>query len=106
MRKFVGTKSLVILRAQAKKAGVKVDDHAFRRGADRVYFKSPGVLIALNTFNGRFYGKRVKLEGVDVVHVHDISSDSTEHEKEPWFQALLEFFYTDNKAWAGSVGAL
>jgi hypothetical protein len=64
------------------------------------------VVIALNTFNGRFYGKRVKLDGVNVVHVHHISSDSTEHEKEPWFQALLEFFYTDDKTLAGKIGAL
>lgn len=106
MRKFVGTKRLDILRAQAKRAKVRFDQKAFNRGSDMVYFKSPGVLIALNTVNGRFYGKRVQLDGVDVRFVHHISSDSTQHENKPWFKALLEFFYSDDEALCGKVGAL
>jgi hypothetical protein len=99
MKKFAGTKRLDILRAQAKAYHVEIDERAFKRGADMVYFKSPGVQIALNTFNGRFYG-------VNATASVTFSSDSSKHDKEPWFQTLLEFFYTNDKTLVGSVGAL
>ena len=97
MKKFAGIKRLDILRAQAKACHVKLEEQAFKRGSDMVYFKSPGVVIALNTFNGRFYGNDGEMT---------FSSDSSKHDKEPWFQTLLEFFYTNNKTLAGKIGAL
>lgn len=104
---FTGNRKLVDIIANAKAQGVAVDDYNFRlRGADHIAFgnasgKRPdgsplvscgvvGPFVLYNTFNGKFFGRTDK--GVD------FDSSSTVHEREPWFQQLLEFFYTCEKS--------
>jgi hypothetical protein len=108
MKKFAGTKGLLDIKRQCKAAGVAYDDYRFRKvGADYVCLgvatgtrpdRSPFVLagadgnprggfVMFNTFNGTFYGMTDK--GVE------FDSGSTKHEREPWFQALLSFFYIE-----------
>lgn len=105
MKTFAGTKPLAVIKQQCEAAGVAVDDYGFRKvGNDHICLgiasrKRPdgtpfvlatapiGAYVMFNTFNGRFFGVTDK-------GVH-FSSSSTEHEAEPWFQALLSFFYVE-----------
>jgi hypothetical protein len=55
--------------------------------------RGPGTpsTVAYNTFNGKFFGSinEGPLAGTE------FSSGSTKHERQPWFQALLSFFYVE-----------
>jgi hypothetical protein len=109
MKTFAGNKTLIIIKQQCAAAGVAVDDYNFRKhGHDFIGLgiaasktrpdgspvvpdlAKPSGYVLFNTFNGRFFGKTDK--GVP------FSSDSAEHEAEPWFQALLSFFYVEQAA--------
>lgn len=106
MKKFAGIKPLFVIKRQCKDAGVAFDDYNYRTsGADYVClgiahgFRSDGSpyvptesldgvgYVMYNTFNGTFFGRTPK--GVR------FSSSSTAHEREPWFQQLLSFFYAE-----------
>lgn len=109
MKTFAGNKSLKVIRLQCEAAGVAVDDYNYRKlGYDHVCLGmrtgrrpdgSPMVradwhatmlphgFVMFNTVNGRFWGHTDR--GVACC------SSSTEHEREPWFQALLSFFYVE-----------
>lgn len=99
MKKFAGTKSLDTIKQQCKAQGVYIDTRLHdQRGQDTVVVGGPVVTkgiqhhgwVIFNVFNGKFFGRTPK--GV----VFD-SSDYV-HEKEPWFQALLSFFYVETGA--------
>lgn len=106
MKKFAGNKPIFTIKAQCKAAGVAYDDYNFRvKGADYAclgiahgvrpdgspYVPGDSVdgvgYVMYNTFNGTFFGRTP--EGVR------FSSSSTHFEAEPWFQALLSFFYVE-----------
>lgn len=88
MKKFAGIKTLKVIKAQCKAARITFDDYLYRKkGNDHVRVIGGGATVLFNSFNGRFFGTTDK--GVT------FNSDSTEHESEPWFQALLAFFYIE-----------
>ena len=107
MKKFAGNRPLAEIIANAKTQGVDVDDYNYRvLGYDYVAFGvahgkrpdgtpmiscGPGTdaWVLYTSVSGRFFGRTDK--GVD------FSSDVNRHEREPWFQALLSFFYTEEK---------
>lgn len=105
MKQFAGHKTLEQIKAQCKAQGVRYDDSKFRTGSDRVeiggpvhmlnvtdkpsYFltRSCPAWVLYNSFNGNFFGTTDR--GIQ------FDSTSTEHKNEPWFQALLAFFYEE-----------
>jgi hypothetical protein len=87
---FKRTKSLEEIRQQCKVAGVDLDTRLFDDGADHVTLRSTdgkrGAVVIFNAFNGRFFGTTP--DGTQ------FSSDD-KRDGTPWFDALLEFFYSD-----------
>ncbi len=95
MKKFAGNKKLEVIQEQCESAGIHYDDRALDHGFDHVVIttikgdRNSGQVI-YNSVNGNFFG--VTHEGVK------FNSNETEHEHEPWFQALLSFFYVEKAA--------
>lgn len=89
MKMFAGNKSLTAIQQQCEDAGLVYDQSAFERGSDYVRISGGGAHVLYSTFNGRFFGETP--DGVK------FSSDSTRHESEEWFQALLSFFYVERE---------
>ncbi len=91
MKKFAGMKPLHQILKQCKEQGVFVNDYMFKRhGWDTIVFgvQRPGFgYVIYNTFNGKFFGTTDR--GVQ------FDSNSAKHDKEPWMQALLSFFYVE-----------
>jgi hypothetical protein len=92
MKKFAGNKPLAEILKQCKDQGVHVNDFMFKKhGWDTIVLGDPKIksgYVIYNTFNGTFWGKTDK--GVEFD-----SSSSAKHDKEPWMQALLSFFYVE-----------
>lgn len=92
MKKFAGHKTLDVIKQQCQEAGIEFDDRLHKTGSDYVVVrtikgdKDSGIVL-YSSFNGNFFGSTP--DGVD------FDSASTEHENEPWFQALLSFFYIE-----------
>lgn len=108
MKTFAGVKTLDTIKAQCAAQGVPIDTRLCdKHGWDTIVVGGPILLLPghpasdsmenayaiFNTFNGKFFGRTH--EGVS------FDSSSTEHESEPWFQALLSFFYVEK----GEAGA-
>ncbi len=91
MRKFKGSKRFEIIVTQCEQQGVALDRKRFDQGADHIVLKKGGATVFYNTFNGRFFGSA--MIGKRTV---TFNSDSERHTGAPWFNALLEFFYTDD----------
>lgn len=89
MKTFAGNKSLTVIQQQCQAAGLTYDQSAFERGSDFVRISAGGAHVLYSTFNGRFFGQTP--DGIR------FSSDSTAHESEDWFQALLSFFYVERE---------
>ena len=75
----------------AKAQGVKVDGSKYEAGGDHVVVHLPGpdgepVMVLFNAFSGRFF------------HAPEGGGGFSSDEKldgQPWFDAMLEFFYTE-----------
>lgn len=87
---FAGHKPLQVILDQCKAEGLIVNRAKFDEGGDHIGIIGGGCSLTYSTFNGRFWGTTP--DGIE------FSSDSTEHEHEPWFQALLAFFYAETRA--------
>lgn len=102
MKQFAGKKTLEQIKAQCKAQGVRYDDKRHNEGFDNVEIGGPvhrttapfplpvGCLnawVLYNSVNGKFFGTTDR--GIQ------FDSTSTDHENEPWFQALLAFFYEE-----------
>lgn len=124
MKKFAGTKPLFQIKQQCAAAGVAFDDYNFRKhGADYVALgiaelgsrrpdgspivntasSSTGGWVMFNAINGKFFGETPRKRTWHHPLVNEFcppsgirfSSSDTKHEHEPWFQALLAFFYVE-----------
>ena len=81
------------IKKACKEAGFKFRDEKYRKeGSDHVTFDfihgKTTLHVCYNVFNGRAFGEVEGVKGVDW-----FSTDSMEHERKPWFLALLEFIY-------------
>lgn len=86
MRKFKRIKTLKEIKAQCKRLSLSFDDYLYRKhGHDHVCIRGGGAMVLYSSPTGNFFGTTDK--GVQ------FDSKSDEHEAEPWFQTLLEFFY-------------
>ena len=100
---YTGVKPLSTIRAQCAQQGVAVDDWAHRKfNDDYIYFgrkrgswgnkanfvdTAKPCWVGLHVANGRLVGRNMKDEwftSADIATAH-----------EPWFQALLDFFYVE-----------
>ena len=126
MKKFAGTKPLIQIKLQCVAAGVAFDDYGFRKSGhdyialgveDKTEMRADGSplvrtatskvggWVMFNTFNGTFYGETPKKRDWHHPLVSkfcpppgvEFNSRSTEFEAEPWFQALLSFFYVEKE---------
>lgn len=103
MKQFAGNRPLKQIKDQCEAQGLHFDDLAYRvRGHDHVVITGGGARVFYNTFNGRFFGEAWFDPPGQLVH---FNSDSTEHEKRPWFQALLSFFYVNKGEISELAGA-
>jgi hypothetical protein len=88
MKKFEGLKPWKTIGAQCRAEGLTVDTSAYRQGSDYVFIGAPGRgHVYLNRVSGAF-------DGMTPGGIKFFSS-STEYEAQPWFQALLAFFYVE-----------
>ena len=87
MKTFARHRTFHEVKALCKAQGLKFDDHVHKAGGDTVFVTGGGCTVAFNTASGWFCGRTP-----DYI---EFNSTDNDHEKEPWFQALLAFFYTD-----------
>ena len=89
MKTFTRHRTLKELRTEIKRRGWKLDTEKFNEGSDYIdiIFKVGRVSgkMLVSMINGRFFGSTDR--GTT------FSSDSVEHDREPWFKALLEAVY-------------
>jgi hypothetical protein len=106
MKTFKAVKRLNVIRAQCREHGVTLDDYNYRTpsiGSDHVALGMqggerpdgsplvhtapgyPGGWVLFSVWNGRFFGRTP--EGVE------FDSGDAKFDDEPWFEALLDFFY-------------
>ena len=85
MAKFQRAKTRAEVLAQRKAQGVKVDLTAYTMGSDYTTLSKGGCVVLWSSWNGKFLGETP--DGIT------FNSDSAKHDKEPWMQALLNFFY-------------
>lgn len=88
-RRFARAKTREEVQAQCKAAGVQWDDRLYRQGSDFTVLRGGGAEVLWSSWNGKFFGTFTDAKGNEV----QFDSSETKHEAEPWFQALLEFFY-------------
>lgn len=88
MRTSKRHKTLAEIKAQCKAQGLEFHDKAYKAGSDCITVRGGGGHATFNTVTGWFCGTTDRGVSFD--------SHNTHHENEPWFQALLDFFYTDD----------
>jgi hypothetical protein len=94
MKKWAGNKPIDVIKKQCKAAGIHFNDRMYRDGSDYVCITTVkgdnySGQVLYSTVNGAFFGTTPS--GVE------FDSNKTTHDKEPWFQALLAFFYEEKK---------
>jgi hypothetical protein len=93
MKRFKRHKTFDEIKAQCEAAGIHFSDHLYKvTGADFVVIttiegNNNSGQVLYNTVTGAFFGTTPDDVSFD--------SDKDEHENEPWFQALLLFFYEE-----------
>lgn len=97
MKTFAGVKPLKQVLAQCKALGLIVDDDNYRNGGwDSIYIVGGRGWVRFNTFNGNFSGMvRLGLPPCMPPTLVPFSSQESKHDKEPWMQNLLSFFYKE-----------
>lgn len=90
MKTFQGHRSFDQIAAECKAQGLTLECAGYvKNGSDHIGVVGGGVRILYNTFNGRFFG----------THPDGRSfSESSQFDGEPWFDALLGFFYFEAAA--------
>jgi hypothetical protein len=88
VRTFKRHKTYDEIRKQCRMLRLDLNDQKYRVDHwDTIMVSGGGGHVIYNTFNGRFFGKTDR--GVA------FTSDETKHDKKPWMQAILNFFYAE-----------
>lgn len=94
MKTFTRFRTPKELKAACAKRGFRYDQARFDAGSDHVSFDfiHEGITarVCMSMVNGRAFGEFWKGKAGKK---RRFSTDSTEHDALPWFQALLEFIY-------------
>jgi hypothetical protein len=90
MKKFSRVRNLLEVEAAVRQRGWRWDSSKHdSEGLDhvRIDFNFAGTegMVLFSSFNGKFLG--------ELSDKTAFSSDNTNHDNEPWFQALLDTFY-------------
>lgn len=94
MARFARHRTLTEVLKLAAEKGYKVDAiRHTQRGSDHIVVHMPGkdgtlIPVLFNVFNGRFFHS-------GPTPFSYFTSDETVHEGQPWFDAMLAFFYVD-----------
>lgn len=88
-RKFARVKTREEVKAQCKAAGVQFDDRLYKLGSDFTVLRGGGAEVLWSSWNGVFFGTTPDGKR--------FNSSSQRHAKQPWFQALLDFFYAEER---------
>jgi hypothetical protein len=89
--KFARHRSVEEVVDLARQKGIRVNVERYNLGSDFITVELPGrdgkpIPVMYNVFNGRFFsGSREPFSY--------FASDRTDHDGQPWFDAMLEFFY-------------
>lgn len=84
-----GHKSFDEIKAQCEQLGLVFRDKAHKDGSDFVIVEGGGARVYFNTITGFFFGTT----DTGVV----FNNENTDHDHEPWFQQLLDFFLVGRK---------
>jgi hypothetical protein len=96
VKKFAGHKTIEQITAQCKALKLDLDARRwYELGDDHIVVRGGGAYAIYSTFNGRFFGRTDT--GIE------FNSDSAKHDKKPWMQALLRFFYVEKPQGAAHV---
>lgn len=96
MKQFARHKTHDEIREQCRRQGVPFDDYGWRkRGDDHIVIGKRGQgHVLYSTWNGKFFGRTPGGPKVpEWPHDMEFSSDGTKFDGQPWFDALLIFFY-------------
>ena len=89
--KYAGHKTLEQIRKQCEESGMVLDSTGHdKRGDDHVFVRATAqdgkiARIYFNTVTGTFFGTTPEDKG--------FNSESKEYVGQPWFDAVLDFFY-------------
>lgn len=103
MPQFKRVKTIAEITEQCHQQKLVLDTTEFHKGGDFIVVRGrqdqsdKGAYAIFNVVNGRVIG-----ETDQGLH---FNSDETTFESEPWFQALLAFFLTNDNAPAAEAGA-
>lgn len=91
MQKFARHRSVDELKALCAERSYRIKTDLYEAGSDHIsvfpVIDGETISVLYSGFNGRFFGWR---NGI-------VFASGMEHlDQEPWFQALLNLFYTDN----------
>ena len=93
MKKFASHRPYKDIKTACKKEGFAIRTKKYKQGSDYIGFdfkhESTVVDVLYSTFNGSAFGFKSK----GTPQEEWFSTDSEEHEDEPWFIALLDFIY-------------
>lgn len=89
LTQFERVKTYEEIKAQCDAQKLALADVHFRAGGDTLVVSGGGGRVFFNAFNGKFFGNTPDGK-------HFRSSESY-FEEEPWFKALLNFFYVEKK---------
>lgn len=91
MQKFARHRSVDELKIICAERGFRIKTDLYDAGDDHVsvfpVIDGEAFMVLFSGFNGRFFGKRNGLR---------FSCDMADLDAEPWFQALLDLFYTND----------
>ena len=94
MQQFARSKTQDEIRAACRVAGFALDTAAYDKGSDfvKITFAHEGQTydVLYSSFNGRFIGSPT---GINDCPVAFFSSDDGDLDSQPWYAALLAFFY-------------
>jgi hypothetical protein len=98
MQKFARHRSVDELKAICAERGFRIKTDLYDAGDDHVsvfpVIGGENFMVLYSGFNGRFFGKRNGMH---------FTSDMDFLDADPWFQALLDLFYTNAPATEGEA---
>jgi hypothetical protein len=88
MQKFARHKTSVEVLKQCQDQNIPINMAEYVKGSDYITIGTPPIGYAVySVINGRFFG-------VTDANI-EFTSDSIQHDAEPWMQALLNFFLVE-----------
>lgn len=94
MKVFKRHRTSTEIKTLAEPLGIEVDTRAYDKGSAHIILRTPAVEVLFNVANGRFFGAIPAIPGKQ----SEIHFNSDNDRADAWYQALVNFFYTDEEA--------